>query len=235
MDPYVIATESVHYTAFRDHYFGHPSYGVRDVVYSITSEQVREYHNQHYVGRNIVVSGAGNLNGSALVTEVGTHFGSAPAFRVSEVPNSDKAYFTPSLIYQRDDEMLNTAFAVAFEAPSWNDSDYFAMQYFKRIIGEYRCDKFTGEHLNSAHLQYNSFHTYLGNYPDMILHQPFYFAYSDTGLFGNFIYGNEMYTPEMAVVTQNQMSIYAQYINQSEVFRARNKYFNDLLENNSSA
>ena len=108
--------------------------------------------------------------------------------------------------------MLNTAFAVAFEAPSWNYPDYFAMQYFKRIIGEYRCDKFTGEHLNSAHLQYNSFHTYLGNYPDMILHQPFYFAYSDTGLFGNFIYGNEMYSPEMAVVTQNQMSIYAQYV-----------------------
>ncbi len=108
--------------------------------------------------------------------------------------------------------MLNSAFVVAFEAPSWNDPDYFAMQYFKRIIGEYRCDKFTGEHLNSAHLQYNSFHTYLGNYPDMILHQPFYFPYSDTGLFGNFIYGNEMYTPEMSVVTQNQMSIYAQYV-----------------------
>jgi predicted Zn-dependent peptidase len=76
---------------------------VRDVVYSITPEQVREYHNQHYVGRNIVVSGAGNLDGKALTTEVGTHFGSAPAFRVSEVPNSDKPYFTPSLIYQRDD------------------------------------------------------------------------------------------------------------------------------------
>lgn len=103
MDPYVIATESVHYTAYRDHYFGHPSYGVRDVVYSITPEQVREYHNQNYVGRNIVVSGAGNLDGKALATEVGTHFGSAPAFRVSEVSNSDKPYFTPSLIYQRDD------------------------------------------------------------------------------------------------------------------------------------
>lgn len=66
----------------------------------------------------------------------------------------------------------------------------------------------------------------------MILHKPFYFPYSDTGLFGNFIYGNEMYTQEMAVVTQNQMSVYAQNIHQSQVFRARNKYFNDLLEFN---
>lgn len=117
--------------------------------------------------------------------------------------------------------MLNTCFSVAFEAPSWNDPDYFAMDYFKRIIGEYRCDKFTGEHLNSAHLQYNSFHTYLGNYPDMILHKPFYLPYSDTGLFGNFIYGNEMYTPEMSVVTQNQMSLYAQYVN-NLLFRSTN-------------
>lgn len=108
--------------------------------------------------------------------------------------------------------MLNTAFSVAFQAPSWNDPDFFAMNYFKRIIGEFRCDKFTGDHLNSPHLQYNSFHTYLGNNPDIILHKPFYFAYSDTGLFGNFIYGNEMYSQEMSVITQNQMSIYAQYV-----------------------
>ena len=128
--------------------------------------------------------------------------------------------------------MLNTAFAVAFEAPSWNDPDYFAMQYFKRIVGEYRCDKFTGEHLNSAHLQYNSFHTYLGNYPDMILHQPFYFPYSDTGLFGNFIYGNEMYSPEMAVVTQNQMSIYAQYVHFCLV-RSINLKFSELETDSS--
>jgi len=66
------------------------------------------------------------------------------------------------------------------------------------------------------------------------MHKPFYFPYSDTGIFGNFIYGNEMFSNEMSVITQNKMSIYAQYINQSEVFRARNKYWNDILEFNDS-
>jgi processing peptidase subunit beta len=47
-------------------------------------------------------------------------------------------------MFQRDDELYNTCFAVAFEAPSWNDPDYFAMNYFKRIIGEWRCDKYNG-------------------------------------------------------------------------------------------
>jgi mitochondrial-processing peptidase subunit beta len=212
MDPYVISTESVHYTAFRDHYLGQPAAGNKDVVYSITPEQVREFHNNHYVGKNIVISGAGEIDGKALASEVSSHFGNVPASRISEVANSDQPFFTPSLLYQRDDEMLNTCFSVAFVAPSWNDPDFFAMHYFKRIIGEYRIDQFVGEHLNSPHLQYNSFHTWLGKYPDVILHRPFYFTYSDTALFGNFIYGNEMFTPEMAMTPQNQLSVYAQYV-----------------------
>lgn len=107
------------------------------------------------------------------------------------------------------------------------------MQFFKRIIGEWRCDKYNGIHLNSPHLQYNSFHTYLGNNPDLILHKPYYLPYSDTGLFVNFIHGNEMFNEEMMMITQNQMSTYASYINQAEVFRSRNKYWNELLEYNN--
>lgn len=103
MDPYTISTESAHYTAYRDHYLGQPSSGIRDVVYSITPEQVKQFHNAHYVGKNIVVSGAGNINVEGLITEVGNLFGTVPATRSSEVANSEQPYFTPSLLYQRDD------------------------------------------------------------------------------------------------------------------------------------
>lgn len=103
MDPYVISTESVHYTAFRDHFLGQPSHGIRDVVYSITPEAIKEYHSNFYVGKNIVISGAGDISAEALKTEVGGHFGSVPASRITEVPNSEQPYLTPSLLYQRDD------------------------------------------------------------------------------------------------------------------------------------
>ena len=82
---------------------GQPSVGNKDVVYSITPEQVKEYHSNFYVGKNIVVSGAGNIDGSALAAEVDALFSSVPAVRVSEVPNSDQPLLTPSLLYQRDD------------------------------------------------------------------------------------------------------------------------------------
>lgn len=106
------------------------------------------------------------------------------------------------------------------------------MHYFKRIIGEYRIDKYTGANLNTPHLQYNSFHNILGSFPDISVHQPFYIPYSDTGIFGNFIFGNEIFNREMLLMTQNMMSVYAQQINVVEVFRSRNKYWNDLLERN---
>lgn len=82
---------------------GQPSIGNKDVVYSVTPDQVKEFHSNSYVGKNIVVSGAGAIDGSSLVSEVGNHFGNVPSFRASEVANSDKPYFTPSLLYQRDD------------------------------------------------------------------------------------------------------------------------------------
>ena len=53
------------------------------MVYSITPEQVKEFHNNFYVGKNIVVSGAGALDGSALANEVSSHFGGVPASTIS--------------------------------------------------------------------------------------------------------------------------------------------------------
>lgn len=40
----------------------------------------------------------------------------------------------------RDDEMANLNIGVFFEAPSYGESDYFAMKLLKTILGEYRAD-----------------------------------------------------------------------------------------------
>lgn len=121
---------------------------------------------------------------------------------------------------------------MGFSAPSWNNPDFFAMEFFTKLIGEYQVDKYTGAHLNTSHLQYNAFHNILGSFPDIIMHKPFYIPYSDAGIFGNFLFGNEVHNREMLLVSQNHMSCYAHQINTVEIFRARNTYWNDLLEQN---
>lgn len=38
----------------------------------------------------------------------------------------------------RDDEMANVNIGVFFQAPSYSDPDYFAMQLIQELQGEYR-------------------------------------------------------------------------------------------------
>jgi len=44
----------------------------------------------------------------------------------------------------RDDEMHNLNVGVFFQAPSWTDPDFYSMQFFSKILGEYQADKYTG-------------------------------------------------------------------------------------------
>jgi len=76
-------------------------------------------------------------------------------------------------------------------------------------------------------------HEELGQYPDIVAHRPFFFSYSDTGLFGNFMYGNELFNRELLFLSQYVLSSYAQNIPLVEVYRARNRYWNELLERNN--
>ena len=118
-------------------------------------------------------------------------------------------------MFARDDELPNLSVGVSFVVPGYNDPDYFAMRFFQRIMGDYRVDKHTGANLNTPKLQYNSFHTDLGNYADIIMQKCFYFPYSDTGLFGNFIFGNEVFGRQMTLMSQNKLSEFAQHVNSS--------------------
>jgi processing peptidase subunit beta len=103
MDPFKNTLQMVHYTAFRDHYLGQPSTGIRENTYSITSDQVKQFHNQFYVGENIVVSGAGEIDSTQFNDLVNQHFGSARASVEGQVTNKEQPYLTPSLMFQRDD------------------------------------------------------------------------------------------------------------------------------------
>ena len=134
----------------------------------------------------------------------------------------------------RDDELANVNIGVFFEAPSYTDPDFFAMQVFKNIMGEYRADKHTGKHLNASDRQYSLLHKELGNWPDVTLHKCDYFPYSDTGLFGNYLFGNEVFAPQMLYVSQVILSEYSSYLNTVELFRAKNKIYNQLAEQTSA-
>jgi predicted Zn-dependent peptidase len=72
-------------------------------VFSITADTIKAYHDQHYVGNNIVVSGAGDINATQFRDIAAKKFGEIKADVIGVVPNTEHPFFTPSLMFQRDD------------------------------------------------------------------------------------------------------------------------------------
>lgn len=129
----------------------------------------------------------------------------------------------------RDDEMINSNIGVFYDAPGAKDEDFYAFTLMKNMFGNYRIDQHA-EHLNDVHKQYNSMHSLLGNLPDVTRADSHYFAYSDCGLFGNYFFGNEVFTRQMNYCGTCLPTVWAHYLNDVEVIRGRNAMYNQLLK-----
>lgn len=131
---------------------GQPILGIRENIGTITQDQIVEYHKTHYVGSNIVVVGAGDISHQQLTELTEKYFGGLASDIPSglELKNQDLPYFTPSLMYMRDDEMANINIGVFFQAPSWSHEDYYSFLLYQRILGEYQQDKNGSAHLNHS-------------------------------------------------------------------------------------
>jgi processing peptidase subunit beta len=220
--------QAAHANAFREHMIGCPTRGDRDNLTNLTIDQVREFHSTNYTGKNIVVVVSGGVNHQDVVDMVERNFSSLAQGNNENRNNKEKPIYVPALQMMRDDEMYNSNVAVFYDAPGYKDPDYYSFQVLKRIFGTFRLDK-NAEHLNDVAKQYNALHGMIGDLPDVTIHNSHYFAYSDCGIFGQYFFGNEIFTRQMNYCGMVLNTVYGHYMNDVEVFRARNKYYNELL------
>lgn len=188
--------ENAHFNVYREHMIGQPVKGDRDQVHTLTVDHLRDFHTTNYFGDNIVIVGTGNINHNEFVDQVSQAFKVLPKQTSSVIKNKERPIYIPALLFIRDDEMINSNVGVFYDAPSIKHEDYYAFLLLKHIGGEYRIDKHA-EHLNDVTKQYNGLHTLLGELPDVTKAQSLYYAYSDCGIFGNYFFGNEIFTRQM--------------------------------------
>ena len=179
-------------------------------------------------GDNIVVVATGDVNHDELVEQVNQHFAALPKSTTARLTGTDKPIYAPSILFMRDDEMVNANVGVFYDAPSAKHEDFYSFLLLKHMFGEYRIDQHA-EHLNDTHKQYNSMHSLLGALPDVTRANAHYLAYSDCGLFGNYFYGNEIFTRQMNYCGVCLPTIYSHYLNDVEVVRGRNNVYNAML------
>ena len=97
------------------------------------------------------------------------------------------------------------------------------------MIGDYTIDK-NAEHLNDVGKQYNSTHALVGDLVDVTRQSCHYFAYSDCGLFGNYLFGNEVFVRQMNWVGLASPVHWGEYLTEVEIVRGRNNYWNNLMK-----
>lgn len=222
--------EQAHYNSYRDHMMGQPILGDRDMVQQLSVEGLHNYRAVNYFGDNMVVVGTGNIDHEKFVADVNQSFGTIGKDTAGACPNADKNIFIPGLMFVRDDEMVNSNVVVYYDAPSVKDPDYYGFLLLKHMFGSFRIDQHA-EHLNDTKKQYNSMHSLLGDLVDVTMAESLFHSYSDSGLFGNYFFGNEVFTRSMNYCGVCLPTIYSHYMNDVEVIRSRNHIYNTLMRN----
>ena len=115
-------------------------------------------------------------------------------------------------MFMRDDELYNSSIGVFYDAPHWSHEDYYAFMLLERIIGSYQMNRNGNSHLNDVTKQYSMFEAWCGMLPDVTRGQAIYSPYRDCGLFGTFLYGNEVFTRMMTYTGVFIPASYGQYV-----------------------
>ena len=200
-----LTLENIHFTSYRDHQLGQPSLGVRENAATLSIDQIKKFISEHHTGGNLVITATGDVNHSQLVEASSKSFGGLQKTS-NELPNTHQALYTSSLMFMADDEMSNLNVAAFMKAPAYSHPDSIMMRILVELMGEYRADKHTAINLNDAALQYNSWHTKLGDMTDIAMTNTMYFGYSDTGLLGTYLLGNEVLGSAMIFAGQNHLT-----------------------------
>lgn len=225
-DPRRFILENVHYTAFRDHMFGQPIRGNSVSIGNINQDNIKDYLDAHYIAPRMVLVGTGGVNHAQLKELAEKHFGNVPKAG-RDVTGEDKPVFTGSQVIVRDDDVDMAHSGVFYLAPGWNSEDFYAFQVLQRIMGDYRPAR--DSIINHPHLQYNYLHTWFGEMEDFGEHDSYYLPYSDVGLFGHYTSTLDLsgfFAPQSCLKATRKAT---NYVMESEKFRARNRYYNELL------
>lgn len=222
------------YNSYREHHIGQPCKGDPDSLQSLNSDILDQYRGANYFGDNIVVVGTGGIDHDSFVDQVNQSFSSIGQTTSVERPNQEKPIYVPALLMIRDDEMTNANVGVFYDAPGIKDPDYYSFKLLQAMFGSYRIDR-NAHNLNDVQKQYNAFHTLVGDLPDVTLANCHYFAGSDYGLWGNYIFGNEVFVRQMNYCGVSVPTIYSHYVNDVEIVRGRNKIYNDMMNHGNCA
>lgn len=197
--------------AYPDQPIGRTILGTVESVKSFSPDTIRGYMERNYVGDQMVVCAAGNVDHDALVDIAANRF---HALRADGAPKPEKAnYIGGEQRVLSDHEQAHIV--LGFEGRAYNSDGFYAAQILASILGGGMSSRLFQEVREKRGLCYSVY--------------AFHWAFADSGIFGIAASTGENEVDEMLPVIVDEMRRATESISDEEVIRVRNQIRAGLL------
>ncbi|MEO6015185.1 MAG: pitrilysin family protein [Devosia sp.] len=197
--------------AYPDQPIGRTILGTVDSVKSFSPDTIRDYMDRNYVGDQMVVCAAGNVDHDALVDTANDRFHD---LRRSGAPIPEKAkYVGGEERLLSDHEQAHIV--LGFEGRAYNSDGFYAAQILASILGGGMSSRLFQEVREKRGLCYSVY--------------AFHWAFADSGIFGVAASTGEAEVTDLIPVVIDELRKATETITDEEVLRVRNQIRAGLL------
>ena len=118
---------------YGDHPLARPILGTPDSVSSFTQQDLKAYMQQHYVGGNVIISVAGDLDTKSVFEKIERFFPFAPGNVEHQLQAI--APTRPGSFLQVDDKLMQQYLVLATRSMSYDDDDRFPLLLTSTLLG----------------------------------------------------------------------------------------------------
>ncbi len=197
--------------AFPDQSMGRPILGTAQSVESFKPDHLRAYMDRNYVGDQMIMVAAGNVEHDALVDLAADRFSGLKATGAPEPVKSN--YIGGDNRAASDHEQVHMV--LGLEGRAYNSDGFYAAQVLSRILGGGMSSRLFQEVRERRGLCYSIY--------------SFHWAFADSGIFGVAAATGEQEAAELVPVVLDELAKATQNITEKEVVRVRNQIRAGLL------
>ncbi|WP_127144770.1 M16 family metallopeptidase [Pelagibacterium montanilacus] len=189
--------------AFPDQPLGRTILGTEDSVRGFDARSVRDYMGAHYVGDQMVLSAAGNVDHDELVDLAAEQF---QAIKATGAPQFERARYSGG-DHRESSEHEQAHIVLGLEGRAYNSDGFYAVQILSSILGGGMSSRLFQEVRERRGLCYAVY--------------AFHWAFADSGIFGVAAATGGEDVPELVPVILDELHKAANDITDDEVLRVR--------------
>ena len=134
-DPFKYSTSLIYQNLFQGHPYGNPIHGKREVIESLTADQVKEFYQRYFIPANCTLAVVGDFDGQEMEKKIRDLFG-----KINGPPpparTFDKASSMGKGVELEIDMDINKAYLIiGVLAPDYNHPDQYAVDVLTEVLG----------------------------------------------------------------------------------------------------